>query len=145
MGQNLGLLREERPDGTSGRASLGRQYRKTLAAEVLSLNLGEGAPVTVTAVAMEQEGRRMSVGVAVVVVGDIGLGVMRPAGQMRSVEQRGNKRPPGDFEVKLLSLRMHLAEVAEEVDAAYRTSRRTLSVCDLLAESCAALALWTKS
>lgn len=83
----------------------------------------------------------MSVKVVVVDVGRTVLEVMRPAGQTQSAEREDNKHPPGDFEEKPLNLRKHLAGVAEEVDAACRTWRRTLFGYGLLAASYVVLEL----
>jgi hypothetical protein len=140
MGRSSRLLREARPDGTSGREFSERQYRRILVVEVLASNLDEEVPVTGIVVVMEQEARRRSVGVAVVVVGGTGLVVKALAGQRRRAGPRGNRGRPGGFGVKLLNRRMHLAEVVEGADA-YRTWRRTLFVCDLPAASCAEVVL----
>lgn len=147
-GQSLRRRLVERLDGTFGQESFGRSYRKIPAAAAPSWNPGARALVTVTVVVTEEEDRRMSVVaavVAVVVVEGTGLGVTGLAGQKRSVVRRGSRHRLADSGVQRRNLRRHLVEVEGEVDAACRTWRRTLSVYDLRAVSCAAVVPWTQS
>jgi len=146
MGQSSRPLREGRPDGTSGQESSVRHCHRIPAAGARASSLGEEVPVTaIVVVVAEQEGRRKSDGVAVAVVGGIGLAERAFEGRRQSAGRRGRGRRDG-FGVKLPSgsLRMHLAAVAEVVDAC-RTWRRTLSGCALLAASCAVVVLLMKS